>query len=253
MATQKNTKKPATATVQNEDGSTSQVPEIIVFRAPKLVTLEVDVAGLTTLLCHPFSQKDIDALRGRNLGKKIKTKGTVQDPREAFLACFYVLPEHVKAHEKASQAWLAKTTPDEWALPFEAPKGAYGFPARAFHACLLRALGASIDVPMTRLSQVISLRHEMFPLTWTSIHMREDSVTVGAGRDLRYRSEWVGWGANLSFRINGNCVDVDSVAGALQVAGETVGIGDWRLEKKKGWPGSHGAFRVVSGRVIAEK
>lgn len=77
-------------------------------------------------------------------------------------------------------------------------------------------------------------------------YMREDVVKVGPfgnrAADLRYRPAYApGWQVDIPLKFNANSVTVDILVELLNIAGFSVGYGDWRIAKK----GEHGMFEVV--------
>jgi hypothetical protein len=74
--------------------------------------------------------------------------------------------------------------------------------------------------------------------------MVEDNVRLGGKTaDLRYRPYFSGWSILLKITHNANVITQEQVVNLLNLAGFSVGIGDWRPEKD----GNAGRFHVAIG------
>lgn len=74
--------------------------------------------------------------------------------------------------------------------------------------------------------------------------MEDDMVRVGMGKaDIRYRAYFFNWYANLPILYNTRITNEAQIANLAQIAGFSVGVGDWRPQKN----GTHGMFEIVQG------
>jgi hypothetical protein len=74
-------------------------------------------------------------------------------------------------------------------------------------------------------------------------------VTIPAtkGRVMRYRPRFDVWGARFTLLVNDSLLSVEDAHRLLSEAGETIGIGDFRPEKR----GPFGCFRVTKFDEVA--
>jgi hypothetical protein len=71
--------------------------------------------------------------------------------------------------------------------------------------------------------------------------MREDMVRVFGGvSDMRYRAEYEHWSVDLVFEYNERAITVQQLVDLVNLAGFSVGVGNWRPEKD----GTFGRFAV---------
>lgn len=196
-------------------------------------TIRVPILGLNPLITHKFSEKAkrhmLDSMQNRRQPKEPK------NPEEEFKAAAYRFDD-----------------------------GGYGIPAIAFKSCTVsaaRLFGKSVT--MASLRQFIFVRGEFslgegqmlaringdmsqFELT---PEMREDVVRVSSGgTDLRYRPCWINWESWLDITYVKNAITQDSVLSLVEAGGLTVGVGEWRPEKK----GEYGTFCIHPDRQIEE-
>ena len=118
--------------------------------------------------------------------------------------------------------------------------GTYGFPAVAFKAAAVRA-GTYCEMKMVFLRGAFHVEGDLVHVEGEP-QRREDMVRVGMGTaDIRYRAEFADWSALLRVEFNARAVSEEQVVNLIEVAGFSVGVGDWRPEKD----GDHGRFRVT--------
>ena len=73
------------------------------------------------------------------------------------------------------------------------------------------------------------------------VDARPVTIPATKGRVMRYRPRFNEWGAKFNVLVNDDILDVDTVHQLLNEAGLTIGIGDFRPEKR----GPFGTFRVT--------
>lgn len=199
-------------------------PSNIVIRRLGTATLLVPIIGTSPLIVHNWSEKAkrqmLDAQQG---GKKLKEK---RDPEADYEAAFYRLKD-----------------------------GRPGFPVLGFKAATTEAT-RHYDKAVSKVGMMQSLffKGEYSPSAGKSLApiegdpiMREDVVTVGiSGRDLRYRPEFVEWSTMLEIVYIKTAVSVESVLSLVDAGGLTVGVGEWRIQKK----GDYGTYMVDPSRDV---
>jgi hypothetical protein len=128
-------------------------------------------------------------------------------------------------------------------------EGRFGHPAQAFIKAMLRAatgkkfgkvsapglIGGNVFITET-LCIIEDERGD--PITQYTIDRQP--VVVSDARVLRCRPSWFPWRMRVALEINVLMVSPDNVRAVLALAGPTVGIGDYRPEKR----GRFGRFRV---------
>lgn len=188
-------------------------------------TMIVPLVGTAPLIVHRFSEKAklqmLQAMQG------VKTPKVAKDPEAEYEASRY-------------------RTDD----------GGDGFPVIAFKAATVS--GARLYGKAVTMTQ---LRQAMFfdaPLSKTAgniklaridgtPHMREDVTRVGnGGTDLRYRAEFIEWSTQLVVTYVPNLLTQESVLGLIEAGGMSVGVGEWRPEKR----GDYGTFTLDESREI---
>lgn len=178
--------------------------------APDIRELRFNLVGTSPLICHKWSEKAKKEMLDKQMKKATKGK-EAKDPERDYRDSLY---EH--------------------------PDGGYGFPAIAFKAAMVRA-GTYLDLKMTFLRGAFHVPAELVPITGEP-RMREDMVRVGMGvADIRYRGEFLPWGAELPILYNARVISDEQLANLLVTAGFSVGVGEWRPEKD----GSYGMWRLA--------
>jgi hypothetical protein len=196
-------------------------PIIQIDRIPA-ETLRVPIVGTAPLIVHAFSAKArrrmLDEMQGRKAPKEPK------DPQAEYEAAFYRLKD-----------------------------GGYGFPVIAFKAATIGAARFyGKNVTMTALKQFMFFTGEpggngqQMARIAGEPRMREDPVTVGRGRDLRYRPEFPEWSTVLEVTYAISALTQGSVLSLIDAGGMGVGVGEWRPEKD----GSFGTYRIDPTREV---
>jgi len=72
--------------------------------------------------------------------------------------------------------------------------------------------------------------------------MRENIVRLnGKTADLRYRAEFLQWESSFVVRYNDAAISAEQIYNLFQIAGFSVGVGEWRPEKN----GQFGMFEIA--------
>lgn len=198
---------------------TATAEKTITISAIAIARMRVQIVGTTPLITHRFSEQAIEDIRKRQ-GDAAKLKKAARDPEAEFRAACY-------------------RTRD----------GHYGFPAVGVKRAMVAAGQRFADEKGTELNGAFSIPDEMLELAADEPRMRCDRVVLsGMSRtsSVAYRPEFYPWSIRVPIQWNEGFISADQLLNLLQLAGFSVGIGDWRVEKK----GSFGQFRL--GEVVPE-
>lgn len=196
------------------DATQVTIPEL------KMGQLVVHIEGTTPLIMNRFSETAMSDLAARQSGAaKVKKSGRV--PEDEFDAALYR---------------------DE--------DGDYAFPSIGIKRAMVNAGQRFADEKATELNGAFSISGEMVKLcNFDEPTMRADRVILsGIGRtsSIAYRPQFVRWAMEPIIHFNMDFISPDQIVNLLRLAGFSVGIGGWRVEKK----GSFGQFRVTSVRAV---
>lgn len=203
------------------------VPEIqtygIDLEPLEVAELLVPIRGTAPLIVHAFGEK-----ARKEMGDKqgtteitVKRKKAPKDPVALYEAARYRLSD-----------------------------GRDGFPAAGFKSAIVNSARFFAQAKMVDLKiAILVLADEkgLVAIDGTPA-MREDTVRIGAmtkTTDLRYRPEFVDWGAMLRIQYLPQIVTARGVVNLVNAAG-LGGIGEWRPSAPMSKNGSFGTFRVVT-------
>jgi len=186
----------------------------IEIKRPNLEVAAISIKGTSALICHKWSEKAKKEMLDKQMGKNVGARAK-KDPKKDYEDSLY-------------------RTSD----------GGYGFPAVAFKAAMVRAAKMIDGLAMTDVRQMVHVLAEDSDLVRIAgePQSREDMVRLAKGvADIRYRGEFREWTADLKIQYNADVISADQVANLLYLAGFSVGVGEWRIEKG----GQFGTFTLV--------
>lgn len=207
----------------------TEQPAIQIDRIAK-TTMLVPIRGTSPLIVHRFSEKAkrqmLDAMQGK---KKVKT---IRDPQTDYEEAFY--------------RWHDNTSGET----------GYGFPVIAFKAATIAAARLyDKSITMTGLRQQLFFRGligddgQQIAVLEGEPTMREDVVRLGMSQtDLRYRPAFNEWRTTLEVTFISTSISQSSVLSLIDAGGLSVGVGEWRPEKK----GDFGTYEIDPSRQIHE-
>jgi len=178
---------------------------------PLKKTLRLAIVGDTPLLVNRKSEMAMDKLRAGQQGKVFEKKA--KDPEECYQQSLYKMDD-----------------------------SATGFPASGIKKAMYSACGLVNGKPWSKLtaSVFISAKDNLVKINGASKNF-EAMTKVGRGNaDLRYRGKYDEWSINLVITFDERNISVEEIVNLLDVAGFSIGIGDWRPQKK----GDLGRFHV---------
>ena len=211
----------------------------------KVETVTFYIMSTGPLVTNNWSEKAIKEMLGKQMQTEFKAAKEAKNPRQCFENSLYV----------AKEGW-------------------YGFPAVALKSAMVRAVAMIPGMSMTDARQLFYVNQDgmedrqfKVPLgkgddgkqiTYSErirtplvrIHGVPELVTKmvrlakGGTADVRFRAMFPEWAAGVSITFCTEYLNVEKVANLLYRAGQMVGIGEGRPEKKTdmGW----GTFRVAN-------
>jgi hypothetical protein len=191
--------------------------------------LSVRLVGDSPLIVHRWSEKAKKEMLDKMIGAAKKGKAPKR-PIQEYADAFYWISEKPDFDDM-----------DEDDIMKCVDKGRFGFPAVAFKKAAIDAAyqQKAID-KKTTMRGAFHIDGELVEIKGKPT-IREDPVTVGiSGTDMRYRPEFPKWSVTLTIIFNPNAVTQEQVVNALNIAGFSNGVGEWRPEKD----GVYGRFHV---------
>jgi hypothetical protein len=198
--------------------STITIPDL------KTGMLVLTVTGTTPLICHKFSTKSKEMMRAKQAGEA-KHKKAPKNPEEEFQACLYPMP---------------------------GKKESYGFPASGFKKAAVSACRYADGINMTFAKGAFHVVGDLLEIKGSKPKMREDIVRLNSGpkpvADIRYRAEFDKWAVEIPVRFNSAAITPSMIVNLFNIAGFSVGIGEWRPEKS----GSFGMFEIQKQAEVTQ-
>jgi len=192
--------------------------------------ISVQIEGLPPgFLSHRFGEDQKRQIRDKQQKRAPKSAGrAAKNPAVEYHGSLYYLGEEPAVGEEAA--------------------GRFGFPAIAFKLAMVSACRGIEGLSMTEARQmffVVGAEENPDLVEIHGIPQVLESVTkvpprTGAA-DLRYRAHFPTWEATLNLEFMRNVLSPEQILNLVNLAGFSVGIGDWRPEKG----GSHGRYAIV--------
>jgi hypothetical protein len=198
----------------------SSSPTVIEVPPLDLKTARLTLIGDTPLISHRFAEKARKEILAKQM-KKAKQGREAKDPEADFMGSLHEIPGQ---------------------------SGAYGFPASAFKQAAVRAAKSVPGMTMTDTRGYFHVltdptHNNLVPLRYGDLRNVEDVVRLGgpgAPADIRYRGYFYNWEVDLDIQYNASLISAEQIAHLFDIAGFSVGVGDWRPERD----GSFGRFHV---------
>lgn len=198
---------------------------------------EIWLVGDTPLIVHAWSEK----ARREMLSKQVKAAKIgkeARDPQQDFVDSLYEMG------------------PDTFGFPVSGIKNSIWSSAHKDKGVAKTEViaGLWLDGEMVRTRPALAGSVCDMPLV--RIHgskpeMREDMVRIGSGpsktASLAYRGQFTAWAIKLTGRVTDNVLSAANLGFLINEAGRSVGLGEWRNEKK----GMFGAFHL--GNVVEQE
>jgi len=207
----------------------------------EIQTIDVTVVGDSELICHAWSEKAKREMLMKQVGAASAGRQK-KVPVDDFMQSLYILRPGKLIH-KEDDLYLENRGEDGHP-DVRIEGGMFGFPSVAFRSAMVEACtstGKAITKVQAR--QAFHVNRE-FTRIIGQPRMREDMVRLnGQTADIRYRGGFVEWKAVLSIRYNTRVLTAEQLVNLLNIAGFSVGVGEWRSERDGGF----GLFHVATG------
>jgi hypothetical protein len=222
---------------------------VITIPEMKIEGVEMRLKGVKPMIVNHFSSKSKQQMVDKQIGKA-RDKKPPKVPIDDFLGSLYpingITPSAQKTKERIELDGLYWTEKDELVRA----KGRFGFPAQSFKLSAVAACRYVEGLPMTKALGAFHVAEDMIEILDMKGKpnqplMREDIVRLNSGprpvADVRYRAMFLNWMVKLTIRYNSRVINPNQIAHLLNIAGFSVGVGEWRPEKR----GSFGMFEVI--------
>lgn len=200
--------------------------EAIVIQPLNMQTLFLPIEFDTPLISHKFAEKARKQMLGKQMGKAQKMKRENRNPEQEYEDALY---------------------------RFDDDK--LGYPADAFKGCGVGACRYVQGLPMTMAKGVFYVhgkysakeKRELVAIEG-KIEKREDVVWLQNGvPQTAFRPQIMNAKAILQIEYNADILSAEQIVNLFNIAGNAVGVGDWRPGSGKG--GSFGRFHVVAEKT----
>ena len=184
-------------------------------------TVNVEIRGTTPLLIHRFGE---EAEQGGATRKIMVQK---RDPRE----------------EATKAAYIAKDGTyyfSAFSIPNSMGSAGANHKMKGSRKTLRFVVPSAVRVT----SDTITILNGAGPAKSFEVDSRPVTIPATKGRIMRHRPRFDQWGAKFDLLINDDQLSLDSAHQLLNEAGQSVGIGDFRPEKR----GPFGTFLVTEWR-----
>jgi len=193
--------------------------------APSFDEILVTVRGRPPgLLSDRYGERTRQIIKEREANPSRKMAKEARNPEAEFLGSLYVIAKSNGAPTR------------------------YGFPAVAFQKAMIAAAGrfAGLKNMGPTLAGAVTIEADLVELRASEPVMREDPRGIkGVRSSLIYRGWFTEWEADLPVRFDSDLLSESQILNLLARAGEQVGIGNWRPEKK----GNFGRWEILGGKA----
>lgn len=188
-------------------------------RKEHMKTVQVDIRGMTPLLIHRFGES-------AEVGKATRRVIVDQerDPRAEAEKVAYI-------NEDGTYYFNA------FAIPGAMGSAGASHKMRGSRKSLKFVVPSAVAVETDR----IVILNGSGPAKNFEVDARPVTIPATKGRIMRYRPRFNEWGATFRLRVNDDLLGIENAHQLLSEAGQTIGIGDFRPEKR----GPFGTFRVT--------
>lgn len=181
-------------------------------------TIDVEIRGITPLLIHRFNE---DAEQAKPTRRQVVRQ---VDPR-------------AEAEKNAYIATNGSYYFSAFAIPNAMGNAGANHKMRGSRKTLRYVVPSAVRIH----TDTITIMNGEGPATSFEVDSRPVTIPATKGRIMRHRPRFDCWGAQFTLCVDDNQLDVESAQQLLVEAGQSIGIGDFRPEKR----GPFGTFRVT--------
>jgi hypothetical protein len=188
--------------------------KVVEIKRPEIkeAYLRIRAVASSSYISHRWSVKAKGQMLARHM-KKAEGPKEAKDPQRDFLDTIY--------RNKQGQPCI---------------------PASAFKKAAVDACSFVEGVTKVLARGSFYVMGDLIPIARAKPKMREDMVRIGQRKpDIRYRADFENWECQIRIRYNARNISIEQIANLMNIAGFSVGIGDWRPQRD----GTHGMFEVV--------
>lgn len=183
-----------------------------------MITIDIEIRGITPLLIHRFGEASEQA------GATRRVEVTTRDPREEASKAAYI--------DDSGLFYFSA-----FAIPGAMGAAGANHKARGTRKSLRYVVPSAVRMT----SDTITIMNGAGPARDFEVDARPVTIPSTKGRIMRYRPRFDCWGAHFDLVINDDLLSPDMCHQLLTEAGLSIGIGDFRPEKR----GPFGTFRVT--------
>ena len=183
-----------------------------------MTNVQIEIRGITPLLIHRFSEQAEQAKTSRRI------EATKRDPRE----------------EAKKNAYIAKDGTfyfSAFAIPNAMGSAGSNHKATGTRKTLRFVVPSAVRMA----SDMVTIMNGTGPAKDFEVDSRPVTIPATKGRIMRHRPRWDNWEAVFNMSIDDDLLSVEMAHQLLNEAGMSIGIGDFRPEKR----GPFGTFRVT--------
>jgi hypothetical protein len=208
--------------------------ELVTLKPIKIKHVLIKVTGDTSLIVHKWSQKAIRMMLDKQM-KKASGGREARNPEQEFVDTLYVIG-----------GWPPETELSTESLQIAFDDGArFGFTSTGFkQSAISGGYRSGMTKDKVSIMGAFHIDDEYIRIVGVPTK-RTDMVRVGGmgnPADIRFRAEFREWSAVIPVKYNEAVISAEQIFNLFNIAGFSVGIGEWRPEKN----GNHGMFHVTA-------
>lgn len=181
-------------------------------------TIQVEIRGTSPLLIHRFSEDSEQSKSTRRI------QVSDRDPRTEATKAAYIAQDGTFYFSAFS-------------IPNSMGNAGSNHKMRGSRKTLRFIVPSAVRVT----SEAITILNGNGPAKDFEVDARPVTIPATKGRIMRYRPRFDQWGAKFSLMLDDNSLSIEDAHRLLDEAGQFIGIGDFRPEKR----GPFGCFRVT--------
>lgn len=179
---------------------------------PDIKWMTLNIEGLTPLLCGGWSEESLQEMERAQSHAPKTGKRAPRDPQADYEGSMY-------------RSGNGKD---------------YLFPSAAFRKAAISACRGIDGLAMTEAAQLFRCEDEYVTLQGKPTMDRRPARLKNGTATIAYRARFDKWSCKLTLRYNARATNAEQLVNLLLLAGETVGVGNLRPEKK----GNYGCFTI---------